>query len=66
VPGYRTLVRVVAKKTPKGLIAEPLKVQSSSVFMSIVAANGYVTLLGDDREMEAGEIVKVTLIGELQ
>jgi molybdopterin molybdotransferase len=66
VRGYRTLVRVVARKTQDGLIAEPLKVQSSSVFMSIVAANGYVTLLGNDMEVEAGEIVKVTLIGELQ
>jgi len=66
VPGYRTLVRVIARKTETGLIAEPLKTQSSSIFMSIVAANGYVTLQENEAEVETGETVKVTLIGELQ
>ncbi len=66
VPGYRTLVRVIARKTETGLVAEPLKTQSSSIFMSIVAANGYVTLQENEVEVMAGETVKVTLIGELR
>ena len=66
VSGYRTLVRVIVKKTETGLIAEPLKTQSSSIFMSIVAANGYVTLQERESELKAGDTVKVTLIGELR
>ncbi|HKM75475.1 MAG TPA: gephyrin-like molybdotransferase Glp [Candidatus Bathyarchaeia archaeon] len=66
VSGYRTLVRVIVKKTERGLIAEPLKTQSSSIFMSIVAANGYVTLQERESELKAGDTVKVTLIGELR
>jgi molybdopterin molybdotransferase len=65
VPGYRTLVRVVVRQTKAGLVAQPLKTQASSVFTSIVAANGYVTLSRDASEVPAGAIVKVTLIGEI-
>ncbi|HXY83171.1 MAG TPA: gephyrin-like molybdotransferase Glp [Candidatus Saccharimonadales bacterium] len=65
VPGYRTLVRVVVRPTKAGLVAQPLKTQASSVFTSIVTANGYVTLSPDASEVLAGAIVKVTLIGEI-
>jgi molybdenum cofactor synthesis domain-containing protein len=65
-PGYRTFVRVTVEKRRKGLTAKPLKLQRSSVLMSMVAANGIVTIPEDHSAYEAGQAVEVELIGELE
>jgi molybdopterin molybdotransferase len=64
-PGNRTFVRVKVRKTEGGLVAEPLKVQRSSVLMSIVEANGIVTIPEDLSAFETGQIVEVSLISDI-
>ncbi len=64
-PGYRTFVRVAVKRTQNGLVAEPLKVQRASVLMSMVGANGIVTIPEDISSFEAGQTVDVALIGQV-
>jgi molybdopterin molybdotransferase len=63
--GYRTFVRVVLRRTEEGLTAEPLKSQRSSLLMSMVAANGIVTIPENVAVIEAGQVVDVTVIGEI-
>lgn len=64
-PGSRTFVRVSVKRTQNQFVAEPLKVQRSSVLMSMVDANGIVTVLEDAGAFEAGQTVDVELIGQV-
>jgi molybdopterin molybdotransferase len=63
--GYRTFVRVALRRATEGLIAEPLRSQRSSVLMSMVAANGIVTIPEQIGTFEAGQMVDVTVIGEI-
>lgn len=62
-PGNRTYVRVTVKRTEQGLVAEPLKLQRSSVLMSMVRANGFVTIPEEVPAIEEGQTVAVTLLG---
>ncbi len=64
-PGSRTFVRVKVTKSDEGLVAEPLKAQRSSVLMSMVGANGIVTIPEELSAVEAGQAVDVSLIGEI-
>jgi molybdopterin biosynthesis enzyme len=64
-PGFRAFVRVALRRTPDGLIAEPLRVQRSSVLMSMVAANGIIVVPEDLATIEAGQVVEVDVIGEI-
>lgn len=64
-PGFRAFVRVTLRRTLDGLVAEPLKIQRSSVLMSLVAANGIVTVQEDVAVIEAGQEVEVAVIGEI-
>jgi molybdopterin molybdotransferase len=64
-PGQRTFVRVTVRMDERGLVAEPLKLQRSSVLMSMVGANGIVTIPEDATAFEAGQTVDVTLVGEI-
>lgn len=64
-PGYRTFVRVAVKKTENGFVAEPLKLQRASVLMSMVGANGIVTILEDVIAFEAGQTIDVALLGQV-
>lgn len=64
-PGFRAFVRVALRRTPDGLIAEPLRVQRSSVLMSMVAANGIIVVPEDVAAIEAGQVVEVDVIGEI-
>lgn len=64
-PGYRTFVRIAVRRTTEGLVAEPLKLQRSSVLMSMVAANGIVIIPEGTTAFEAGQTVEVSLIGEM-
>jgi molybdenum cofactor synthesis domain-containing protein len=61
--GNRTYVRVSLNTTAQGLVAEPLKLQRSSVLMSMVRANGFVTVPEEVKAIDAGETVTVTLFG---
>lgn len=63
--GFRTFVRVKVTRTVQGLVAEPLRIQRSAVLMSMVAANGIVTIPEDLNVLEAGQTVDVTIIGEI-
>jgi molybdopterin molybdotransferase len=63
--GYRTFVRVVVESSDDGLIAKPLMLQRSSALMSMVAANGIVTIPENVTAFEAGQLVDVTLIGDV-
>lgn len=63
--GYRTFVRVAVRRNEHGLVVEPLKLQRSSVLMSMVGANGIVTIPEEVTVFEAGQTVDVTLIGEI-
>lgn len=65
-PGYRTFVRVRVRRSPYGLVAEPLKLQRASLMMSMVAANGIVTIPEDVAAFEAGQVVEVAVIGEIE
>ncbi|MGH9429138.1 MAG: hypothetical protein ACRD2L_22885, partial [Terriglobia bacterium] len=49
----------------QGFVAEPLKLQRSSVLMSMVGANGIVTIPEGITAFEVGETVDVTLVGEI-
>jgi molybdenum cofactor synthesis domain-containing protein len=60
--GFRTFVRVTLKTTAGRLTAVPVESQRSSVIMSIVAADGFVTVPEDTGELSAGQIVEVTLL----
>ena len=64
-PGNRTYVRVIIKRSDQGLVAEPLKLQRSSVLMSMVRANGIVVIPEEVTAIERGETVTVMLIGEI-
>lgn len=63
--GYRTFIRVRLTREADGLIAVPLKSQRSSELMSMVSANGIVTIPEDVEGYEAGQMVDVTVIGEI-
>jgi len=63
--GYRTFVRVSVRETSEGLVAQPLKLQRSSALVSIVASNGIVTIPENVTALEAGELVDVTMTGEV-
>ncbi len=65
-PGYRTFVRVAVKRTENGFVAQALKLQRSSVLMSMVGANGIVTIPEEVIAFEAGQAVDVELIGQVQ
>jgi molybdopterin molybdotransferase len=60
--GFRTFVRVILRNTAHGLIAVPVESQRSSVMMSIVTADGFVTVPEDTGEIPARETVEVTLL----
>lgn len=60
--GFRTFVRVALKTTAGRLSAIPVESQRSSVMMSVVAADGFVTVPEDAVELPAGQIVVVTLL----
>ncbi len=64
-PGLRTFVRVRVARNEQGLVAEPLKIQRSSALMSMVGANGIVTIPEEITAFEAGQTVGVTLVGEI-
>jgi molybdenum cofactor synthesis domain-containing protein len=66
IQGNRTYVRVSLSHSPDGLVAEPLKVQRSSALMSMVDANGIVTIPEGVASVEAGQVVDVAVIGEIQ
>jgi molybdenum cofactor synthesis domain-containing protein len=63
--GYRTFVRVKLSRTPEGLVAEPLKLQRSSVLMSMVEASGIVMIPEEVAGFDAGQQVDVIVIGEI-
>lgn len=63
--GLRTFVRVRVRKGADGFEAEPLKLQRASALMSMVGANGIVTVPEDAGAIEAGQSVDVTLIGDV-
>jgi molybdopterin biosynthesis enzyme len=65
VPGYRTFVRVMVRRKADGFTAEPLRLQRSSVLMSMVAANGIVTIPEGIASFDAGQVVDVSIIGSL-
>jgi len=64
--GCRTFVRVKVRRSPYGLVAEPLKLQRASLMMSMVAANGIVTIPEGVAAFEAGQVVDVSVIGEIE
>ncbi len=63
-PGYRTFVRVAVRRNQNGFVAEALKLQRSSFLMSMVGANGIVTIPEEASAFEAGQTVDVELIGQ--
>jgi molybdopterin molybdotransferase len=64
-PGLRTFVRVRVEKGAAGLLANPLELQRSSSLMSLVGANGIVTVPENVADFEEGRVVDVTLIGPI-
>jgi molybdopterin molybdotransferase len=62
VKGFRTFIRVTLRKTPKALLAEPVRSQKSSVLMSMISADGYIIVPEDANEVLANHSVKVTLL----
>jgi len=63
--GLRTFVRVKVRREQEGLVAEPLRSQRSSALTSMVNANGIVTVPENQSGYETGEVVDVSLIGDL-
>jgi len=63
--GLRTFVRVAVRRVQGRFVAEPLRVQRSSVLTSMINANGIVTIPESDIAYEAGTEVEVSLIGEV-
>ena len=62
--GIRTFVRVTVRREHERFVAEPLKIQRSSVLTSMTNANGIITILETHTAYEAGEEVEVSLIGD--
>ncbi len=63
--GLRVFVRVSVSRQGDGLVAMPLRSQRSSELMSMVSANGIVTVPEGIAGYEAGQTVDVTVIGEI-
>ena len=63
--GLRTFVCVAVRREQGRLVAEPLRIQRSSVLTSMINANGIVTIPETNMAYEAGEEVEVSLIGEV-
>jgi molybdopterin molybdotransferase len=63
--GLRAFVRVRVLRDQAGLVAEPLRNQRSSALTSMVNANGIVTIPETQSGYEAGEVVEVSLTGEI-
>ena len=64
--GHRTYVRVTLTHSAEGLAAEPVKTQRSSALMSMVDANGIVTIPEGVATVEAGQVVEVAVNGEIE
>jgi len=63
--GFAAFMRVTLRRSRDGLVAEPLKVQRSSVLMSLVAANGIATIPEDVATIDAGQQIEAEVIGEI-
>jgi len=66
IHGHRTYVRVTLTRSAEGLAAEPVRTQQSSALMSMVDANGIVTIPEGVATAEAGQVVEVAVIGEIE
>lgn len=66
IHGHRTYVRVTLTHSAEGLAAEPVKTQRSSALMSMIDANGIVTVPEGVATVEAGQVVDVAVIGEIE
>ena len=64
-PGLRTFVRVVVERVTEGLVACPLRLQRAAALMSLVAANGIVTVPEEVAEIEKGQTVEVAIVGQM-
>lgn len=64
-PGHRTFIRVVVTKAEHGYVAVPLRLQRSSVLMSLVSANGIITIPEGVTTIEEGQTVDVSLVREI-
>jgi len=60
--GYRTMIRVVLRKTEGGFTARPIYSQRASVMMSLVAADGFVVVSEKTGEIPKGRVVDVTML----
>ena len=65
VPQYRTFVRVSVQRGKAAFLAQPLKVQRSSLLTNIVESNGVVTVPEDVVSIDAGQEVEVLLTGDV-
>ncbi|MEM0157164.1 MAG: molybdopterin molybdotransferase MoeA [Thermoplasmataceae archaeon] len=63
--GMRSYLRVRVRNTEKGLVADPLRITGSGILSSLLLSNG-ITVIPENREgLEEGEIVDITLIGDV-
>ncbi|MCL4341015.1 MAG: molybdopterin molybdotransferase MoeA [Candidatus Thermoplasmatota archaeon] len=63
--GMRSYLRVKVRNTENGLYADPLRISGSGILSSLLLSNG-ITVIPEDREgLEQGEIVDITLIGDV-
>ena len=63
--GMRSYLRVKVRITENGLVADPLRITGSGILSSLLLSNG-ITVIPENREgLEEGEIVDITLIGDV-
>ncbi len=63
--GMRSYLRVRLRNTENGLVADPLRISGSGILSSLLLSNG-IAVISEKREgFEEGEIVDVTLTGDV-
>ncbi len=63
--GMRSYLRVRVRNTENGLVADPLRITGSGILSSLLLSNG-ITVIPENREgLEEGEMVDITLTGDV-
>ena len=60
--GVRDFLRVILKRTKKGIIAEPLRLTGSGILSTITRATGIIEIPEEVEGLEKGEIVDVIIL----
>ncbi len=63
--GMRSYLRVKVRNTENGLVADPLRISGSGILSSLLMSNGITVIPENIEGLDEGEVVDVTLIGDV-